>query len=180
MSWLSSLKEILGFGVSPLRVDYSVITSGKRVPVEEKKELNISEPILTFIKTVEENPNRFNLYKIKDETTQHTRVRIYGIQHYQNTERTYILTDTLLNKNYLFCNEGHFESENEIFPTKVYKGEGFKITGEDLSWVTWDEWESLQILFSKAIKKRARIAHKKTRREEANQRRRMRKLYETN
>ena len=138
---------------------------------------DISEPIITFVDEGTSNPARFQLYLGADSGWGRSGRLV-----------DYLLLDSVNKKSFSFslasstqrgCGEGFVQFLEGLILTSEFKKGNFKIKTEDLGWVTEEEKVYLLQLFNETSKDTNKVKSAKTKRKQANQRRRMRKLYET-
>ncbi len=159
--WL--LFMFLGGGVIVHFKDYC-----KKKPKDTpKKSINISEPVLSFVEEVKNNPKSFGLYKSVSNG------------HYllvdKNNNVSYGFKQGMLYHPFLMGDVP--QSFIETLP--VFESENYKIKVEQVSWLTEDEEKYLyKELYEPHIKREERYKEVLRIRKEKNHRGKLRKLYQ--
>lgn len=125
----------------------------------------VSEPVISFIKDVKTNPSRFEWYEGSTE-----------VQYYSD-ETSFLIVDKVFNKSFTY--NIIKRRRYSTFDYGCFMRAGFIIRGEDISWLTEEEKKLLLKLHSDMLIKKNSIKEAKVKRNQANKRRQMRKLYET-
>ena len=171
MSWLGDrVRGLINLFNSDEHKYTEVIVPEEGAPVKT----GISEPILTFATEVRVNPSRFELHK---------KVEHIDVGYHSYFSEDYLVIDKANKKSFSFTlidHSGWGDGVTSIHLTTTFTDKCVQIKTEDLGWVTPDERKYLLDLVQEVDSKRVAIKNAKDKRKQANQRRRMRKLYETN